>query len=483
MRGDRIRRGGARRRGGSVRGLSASPARAGEPRSASRVPEHLRAHPEGDLREPRLHQRALPRRQPAPAASICAPRSPTTAWSTSRRETGAGLDPRAARPARPQPAVPQPRGQDAARTSSTAPLRAMPLGPLPALIDRRARGAAPVDRDRRAARGHGRRHRRAARRLPAAAEADRDRAAAAAAAGDGRADPHAALDRRARSSEHEVCFASYYDVTDQVPEQFRGPNGTFRYKQHADPPGSAQPSPDRQPLQRRPDADTTRVWGDVQVPRRRHATAQACDPIDARRLRRRQRLRQRSADQHRLHRRQPTCPPTPASASTTPASPARRRRPTTITYAPGVYDELPLKGMIIWNSHAFNLTDEDGKLEAWLNFEFAAPEEQQFPLQRHLRRRPRLFKMNVPAFQRRRGLQHLHAAAERAALRAQLAHAPARQALAHLRRRLDAATGGPNAGAPCSPFGPDEAFQTPTSAPARPARRCCRRASATATPI
>ncbi|MGH7290965.1 MAG: hypothetical protein ACREJT_07135, partial [Myxococcota bacterium] len=31
-------------------------------------------------------------------------------------------------------------------------------------------------------------------------------------------------------SEHEVCYATYYDFTDQVPEQFRGPNGTFRYK-------------------------------------------------------------------------------------------------------------------------------------------------------------------------------------------------------------------------------------------------------------
>src|SRR5215470_9494362 len=33
-------------------------------------------------------------------------------------------------------------------------------------------------------------------------------------------------------SEREVCFASYYDVTAEVPEQFRGPNGTFRYNYH-----------------------------------------------------------------------------------------------------------------------------------------------------------------------------------------------------------------------------------------------------------
>src|SRR5258705_211620 len=33
-------------------------------------------------------------------------------------------------------------------------------------------------------------------------------------------------------SEHEVCFASYYDVTDQIPPQLRRPDGTFRYKLH-----------------------------------------------------------------------------------------------------------------------------------------------------------------------------------------------------------------------------------------------------------
>ena len=32
-------------------------------------------------------------------------------------------------------------------------------------------------------------------------------------------------------SEREVCFVTYYDLTDQVPPQFRGPSGTtFRYK-------------------------------------------------------------------------------------------------------------------------------------------------------------------------------------------------------------------------------------------------------------
>ena len=36
----------------------------------------------------------------------------------------------------------------------------------------------------------------------------------------------------------------------------------------------------------------------------------------------------------------------------------------------GVYDEAPLKGMLVWNSHAFNVTDQPGKLDIWVNLDF-----------------------------------------------------------------------------------------------------------------
>ena len=43
--------------------------------------------------------------------------------------------------------------------------------------------------------------------------------------------------------------------------------------------------------------------------------------------------------------------------------------------------------MLVWNSHAFNVTDEPAKLDIWINFEFAAPEEQRYrcTLRRHQR--------------------------------------------------------------------------------------------------
>jgi hypothetical protein len=42
-----------------------------------------------------------------------------------------------------------------------------------------------------------------------------------------------------------------------------------------------------------------------------------------------------------------------------------------------VYDEMPLKGVLLWNSHAFNLTRKAGTLEAWVNITFPKPDEQE----------------------------------------------------------------------------------------------------------
>ncbi|MET0342793.1 MAG: hypothetical protein ABW252_17430 [Polyangiales bacterium] len=46
------------------------------------------------------------------------------------------------------------------------------------------------------------------------------------------------------------------------------------------------------------------------------------------------------------------------------------------TLAPleGVYAEIPLKGIFYWNSHAFNLTDQETPLNGRINYRFALPE-------------------------------------------------------------------------------------------------------------
>ena len=54
--------------------------------------------------------------------------------------------------------------------------------------------------------------------------------------------------------------------------------------------------------------------------------------------------------------------------------------------------------MILWNSHAFNLTDKDGLLRAWINFTFAKPAERLYASD-GIFDLTAIFKMSVPAFQ------------------------------------------------------------------------------------
>ena len=52
------------------------------------------------------------------------------------------------------------------------------------------------------------------------------------------------------------------------------------------------------------------------------------------------------------------------------------------TYAPGVFAQIPMKGILYWNSHAFNLTDQATTMHARLNYYYADPNGgQKFPLQ------------------------------------------------------------------------------------------------------
>jgi hypothetical protein len=61
-----------------------------------------------------------------------------------------------------------------------------------------------------------------------------------------------------------------------------------------------------------------------------------------------------------------------------------------------VYGELPSRYDHV-EPPAFNLTDKDGKLEAWLNFDFVAPDAQLWPAQ-GIFNTDKIFKMAAPAF-------------------------------------------------------------------------------------
>ncbi len=68
------------------------------------------------------------------------------------------------------------------------------------------------------------------------------------------------------------------------------------------------------------------------------------------------------------------------------------------TMYPGAYDIMPLKGVIVWNSHAFNLTSTDTDMNVWLNVSFT--DDTQFQQNTLLDSRF-IFTQNVPVFEQR----------------------------------------------------------------------------------
>ena len=48
-------------------------------------------------------------------------------------------------------------------------------------------------------------------------------------------------------------------------------------------------------------------------------------------------------------------------------------------YPPNVYSLMPVTGFVIWDSHAFNLTKRDTSVEQWMNLEFASSDERVYP--------------------------------------------------------------------------------------------------------
>lgn len=69
-------------------------------------------------------------------------------------------------------------------------------------------------------------------------------------------------------------------------------------------------------------------------------------------------------------------------------------------FADGVYSTLPLSGVVMWNSHAFNLTGTPTTMEQYLNMYFAAPADQQYPAQAIFDDQS-IFVMTVPPFETR----------------------------------------------------------------------------------
>jgi hypothetical protein len=119
----------------------------------------------------------------------------------------------------------------------------------------------------------------------------------------------------------------------------------------------------------------------------------------------------------------------------------------------GVYAELPVRGILLWNSHGINATAVDGSLEAQLNFWFAPADGLRSRLQPFFNSEVRLA-VNTPPFSTEE-LCHIHSFPRGTHLFEISSHAHKR--MKRWRTYLGAwrCDGGPNNGHACSPLGYD----------------------------
>jgi hypothetical protein len=179
-----------------------------------------------------------------------------------------------------------------------------------------------------------------------------------------------------KKHEQEVCFATYYDISAQVPAEFRDPSGKyFRFA--------------GQELRQDPQSHhLVLMYAGVPV-------EDVHDPAFGR--------WSCAGGEHDGE----TCEPTdlgscgggfcrseldpkalgcvgygPASANGLPILNRQiggaQAAQAVQTFRDGVFAQVPMRGILYWNSHAFNLTDEDFQLNGRLNFTFAA--DQRYPV-------------------------------------------------------------------------------------------------------
>jgi hypothetical protein len=252
------------------------------------------------------------------------------------------------------------------------------------------------------------------------------------------------------SSERETCAVSYYDLSDQVPAEFLSPDGTkFRYKNieaRQDPLSHHAVVIVYQgttPI-------TSPVWGSFSC-RGGARDGQACVPTDTAAC---------GADG--------VCasPPVqsvacigfgPGDAGIGNGSTSLfTSMGSSLNGRDGVYDEAPLKGILVWNSHAYNVVDQPAKLDMWVNFTFAAPDEQQRPLRRFVDI-DGIAKMVVPPFAIDEVCHHYVQPANTRLLD-MTSHTHKRGKRFRAFAGRFACAGGANDGQPCSPYGPDPIF-------------------------
>lgn len=250
-------------------------------------------------------------------------------------------------------------------------------------------------------------------------------------------------------SEDEICMATYYDVTDQVPAEFRGASGTtFLYNFHETRQDPL--SHHMVPIEYKGVADVhSPTWGTWRC-RGGESDGELCEPT------------QRDACGADGQCATPMVstigclgygPGDGGIGFTSPGISITQETANEFPVPAGVYEELPLKGIILWSSHAFNITAKEGKLESWVNFHFASAEDQNWPAH-NLFVADEVFGMNVPPFATQE-VCHVHTFAENAHVFEWGAHTHRRGKRFRTFFGAFRCEGGPADGTACSPFGYD----------------------------
>ncbi len=250
-------------------------------------------------------------------------------------------------------------------------------------------------------------------------------------------------------SEDEVCFVSYYDVSDQVPSQFLSEDGkSFRYNRIQI---RQDPLSHHLIVNRYTGNTGSGLVSDFRC-RGGAKNDTACDPMDLD-------FCGEGVCGSRITSSFACIEFDGGAGAFGGGFTGTQETGTEQKLLPGVYDSLPAKGWILWNSHAFNLTAERGKIEAWLNFDFAEPEDQKFP-GRDIFTAGSIFSMRVPPFEAQEVCRNISLPG-RSHLFELSSHTHKRGI--RFRTFMGAFTcdGGPNNGAACSPYGPDPSFETP----------------------
>ena len=180
-----------------------------------------------------------------------------------------------------------------------------------------------------------------------------------------------------QKSEHELCFATYYDFTDEVPDAYKDPNGElFRFSgfELRQDPQSHHLLLYYSPLNFQPGGIDTSdpsfgAWTCSGGPQ----DGQSCDPKQA------ENACEGGGLCHSEFQKSFACVGYgPQSGEPAQIMGGAGQAQAYLPFFPGVFAQIPLKGVIYWNSHAFNTTTEDTTMHGRLNYWFA--KDQQFPV-------------------------------------------------------------------------------------------------------